>query len=215
MMKGLFPLLLFYLPQHTTRWLHWPLRVLFCLSACFLGWLIWPLVQRRWRSTVGLIARRKAELGIQSITREVTREAVMGARRTVAKRTIVLPAAIFSLGVAVVVVPFLWGHHVGYRNGYADAQRDYNRARYHYDKVRIVARYDDRNFVVRPARMDSFHMTTCSQVEWKAGEELEFLDLQYTAACSYVDGRGAFKFVEDEHGKPIKFTDKEITYARY
>src|SRR5215831_13851162 len=95
----------------------------------------------------------------------------------------------------------------GYRAGYTTAEQDFNHARYHYDNVRVEARYSDNRFLLHPARMDAWSMTTCTSQDWQPGETMKHLDFQWTSACSHVDGRGSFEFYKDAEGRRVRLPE--------
>jgi hypothetical protein len=89
------------------------------------------------------------------------------------------------------------------------------RARYTYMDVLIVARHDDHTFTLQPKWMDEWGATTCTPVDWQAGQKMKFVTyVQHTdgkSSCKDVSLPGAYEFYMQD-GKRLIFT-KEIAHG--
>ncbi len=102
---------------------------------------------------------------------------------------------------------------IGFLGGLAWQDHEFNANRHTYTDVLVVARYDDKNFTIQPARMTPWNATTCDATDWQPGQKMRLLTFQQRTSCKDVGVRGAYEFFTD-HGKRMIF-NQEVANVRY
>ncbi len=59
---------------------------------------------------------------------------------------------------------------IGFLGGLAWQDDEFNANRHTYTDVLVVARYDDKNFTIQPARMTPWNATTCEATDGRQGK---------------------------------------------
>jgi hypothetical protein len=90
--------------------------------------------------------------------------------------------------------------------GWLVRDRQFNADRHFYSDVLVLARHDDRNFTLQPARMQPWEATTCEPQDWQQGQKMRFMQYQQRHGCKDVSARGAFEFYS-ENGKRLEVLD--------
>jgi len=102
---------------------------------------------------------------------------------------------------------------IGFLGGLAWQDHEFNANRHTYADVLVVARHDDKNFTIQPARMTPWNATTCDATDWQPGQKMRLLTYQQRTGCKDVGVRGAYEFYTD-HGKRMIF-NQEVANVRY
>ena len=179
--------------RSTQHWLYGLLLLVLLLSGCGLVLLVVEIV-KRCRIDVRSIAITNQKEELNQLTPET------GARKKVTRIASELLIVVIT-GITL------------YRVGYAKAQADLLRDRYHYEEVLVEERYDASNFTLRPDRMQPFGYTSCIPMNWKVGEKMIYLHFKWHPDCNDAGPAGDFKFHRDEHGNRIIYPT-EVADAR-
>jgi len=99
---------------------------------------------------------------------------------------------------------------MGFGTGWLWKDHQFNATRYVYSDVLVVARHDEQNYTIQPARMQPFKMVTCTPTDWQEGEKMKFLSFTYSARCDRVDGQGWFQFYTNPKGQRLKFPHEVV-----
>lgn len=80
-----------------------------------------------------------------------------------------------------------------------------------YTDVLIRQRYDATHFELLPARMAPWQATSCTPLDWAAGEKMRFVAFQQRYGCKDFTIAGWYDFYNDDRtGKRLKFTAELI-----